>query len=147
MFTLKYSLYIIYNNQALSINNVTIICFPAQADTTILNGWPQQKGYLNNVPVLLLVCVRNSQRLSLEAATSTIRMWGKGCPFFAGTHLVEGGENPKSCTLLGPLPLLLLPHRWGERSAVSLLALAWRKPGNIKRPLSHRILSYRSLKA
>lgn len=36
-------------------------CFPAQADTTILNGWPQQKGYLNNVPVLLLVCVRNSQ--------------------------------------------------------------------------------------
>ena len=98
-------------------------CFPTQANTTILNGWPQQKEHLNNVPGLHLVCVGNSQGLSPEAATSTTQAWGKGCPFFAVTHLVGGGENPKSFTLLGPLSLLLPPHRVGERSVLSLVAL------------------------
>ena len=98
-------------------------CFPTQANTTILNGWPQQKEYLDNVPGLHLVYVRNSHGLRPEAATSTTQVWGKGCPFFAGTHLVGGGENPKSFPLLGPLSLLLPPHRLGERSVLSLVTL------------------------
>lgn len=70
--------------------------------------WPQQKEYPNNVPLLHLVYIRNSQGLSPVAATSTTLMLGKGCPFIAGAHPVEGGENPQSFTLRGPLPLLLL---------------------------------------
>lgn len=85
----------------------------------------QQKEYLSNVPLLHLVYIRNPQGLSPVAATSTTLILGKGCPFIAGAHPVEGGENPQSFTLRGPLPLLLL----SLMGRGGLLFPCWLSPG------------------
>ena len=122
LFSILYCLFPLF---VLSIGLIRDSCFPTQADTTILNDWPQQKEYLNNVPLLHLVYIRNSQGLSPVAATSTTLMLGKACPFIAGAHPIEGGENPQSFTLHGPLPLLLL----SLMGRGGLLFPCWLSPG------------------